>query len=97
MRRIRSRLGGAVAALVLFGGGFFLGQAHGAGAARATALGPDYCVYYHDTVTLSYGAGTASVITVYAANWDSFWRRWRALYSFEEGFNLSLSCEKRYF
>jgi energy-converting hydrogenase Eha subunit H len=97
MRRSLLRLGALLTAAALFGTGFLLGQAHNVGVTRATALGPDFCVYYHDTITLSGGAGTASVITVYAANWDSFWRRWRALYTFEEGISLAFGCEKRYF
>jgi Na+/glutamate symporter len=97
MRRFLRRIGVVLAAAVLFGAGFLLGQERGVGTARATALTPDFCVYYHDTITLSGGAGTASVITVYAANWDSFWRRWRALYTFEEGISLAFGCEKRYF
>ncbi len=97
MRRILVRIGGLAAAVMLFGAGFLVGQARDTGPARAAALAPDFCVYYHDTFTLSGGAGTASIITVYAANWDSFTRRWRALYSFEEGFSIAYACEKRYF
>ncbi|MER3421535.1 MAG: hypothetical protein C4290_13870 [Chloroflexota bacterium] len=97
MRRFLLRVGTLLTAAALFGTGFLLGQGRAEGVTRAAALSPDFCVYYHDTITLPGGAGTASVITVYAANWDSLWRRWRALYPFEEGISLAFSCEKRYF
>ncbi len=85
----------ALVALALFGGGYWLGLARQAPAARAQ-FGADYCAFRTRTEYLSSG-GSFTYLTAVVAEWNSSRRRWNEVSDYTAKSAVgSFSCEKEW-